>query len=187
MLRHPFPLIAWAGAFLALPTSGYAQTSFDDDQQPPIGGGATGTASTGSARTLFDIRLVVEAIRQREPEQGGGAAADELGERTSLVFGGNYETNDRPDTALQEGFTVDIAGAMLGVDHRFTDNWVLGGFADYQNEDTDFSDVFDEFQDMDEIGGALYSYYSVGDNGFLTLLVRYGDQDYDIQRVTSAG
>lgn len=215
MLCRKFWLIAWAVVGFALPSFGYAQACFlnqaqvlvcpsptapsaatgaevpppevvSQDSTPSIRGGATRVNALGAARTRFRLPYLVQSIQERGDEQGGGAAADGLAEPTSLVIGATSESNDRPDTALVNGFDSDANAAMLGVDHRFGDSWVLGGFVDYQNVDTDFGDP-SAFQDMDEVGGAVYSYSSVGDAGFVSLLLRYGDQDYDIQRQTSAG
>jgi uncharacterized protein with beta-barrel porin domain len=193
MFTNKSPKLFLGAFFIIFTCSTHAQSDSEEDEFFLIiggggggggGAGGGGAVSAGSSRTLFDIEFLEERLSNDEP--AGGSAGEQLDKRTSLFAGANYERNERPNTSLETGFDADSTGVVLGVDHRFGDEWVFGGFLDQQSEDADFKSNAG-FQDMDETGVAAFLYRFLGQEGFYSVMVRYGDQDYDIQRDTLAG
>lgn len=148
-----------------------------------------------------DTRHAYSGIGKR----GAGASADE-GQKYSAWGGflnGSYGYGRKNDTALENAFDFDGSELTLGLDYRFSNNFVLGGLVGYKKQDIEFDAAASAIRVTDggmEIDGTsviafgLYQggqWYASGSLGFETLSyevernIKYGSNNPDIGAANS--
>lgn len=99
--------------------------------------GASGFSIAGIAvRSNSDSYLT-----RNHPSKGGGASADPEGGIASRWGGfldGSFGWGSREPTQLEDAFDYDHSDVTLGVDYRFTRQFVLGGIVGYSKQEIDF-------------------------------------------------
>lgn len=94
------------------------------------------------------------------------AAGDEESdfERLGFFVNGNFGWGSREQTSQERGFRQQEFGTTMGVDYRFTDNFVMGTAFGYNHTNSDY---FDNAGNMETnaYSGALYGTFYT-DNGF---------------------
>jgi outer membrane lipase/esterase len=115
----------------------------------------------------------------------GGAAGDgDVWNKLGVFVTGNYSTGDRDATDRTDEFDFDTYGLTVGMDYRFTENFILGAAISYNNVDSDFTErptVAGGGVDADGWGGFVYGTY-FKDRFYIDGLAGYAVSDYDINR-----
>jgi outer membrane lipase/esterase len=131
---------------------------------------------------------------------GGGAAADDAGSAFSpwgWFLRGTYTSGDRDPSdpmsfsGQENGFDFDQYGMTVGIDH-ISGAAVWGLAVTYSSyevtmQDAGVSGIATQVVDSgtieaDSINGSFYFDYSGQNNGYLTTLVGYGQQSFDMAR-----
>ena len=152
------------------------------------------TAATGSL-----VRERAERARRRDGHPAGdgedtaGAVLD-LGPFSLLINGhGAREDRDRTvDVDAERGYTLDVWGAELGLDYRFSPAVVAGAMVTWETSDLDFDRELPGvgFEPrgragsvtQDSLGIAGFASVAIGDRGYLDLSAGYVDSDYTLER-----
>ena len=112
---------------------------------------------------------------------GGAASGDELAAegRLGLFVNARFGRGEQDKSLLEAGFDVDTYGGTIGLDYRFTDNFVAGATVGYGATEADF-DHGGTF-DSDGVSGNIFaSWY--GASWYLDAVVGYGSQDHESER-----
>lgn len=150
---------------------------------------AAGAGTTGAATAFnFDVggvQLNSPAPVSANRSQGGGASADEgTGlKRAGFFINGSYNTGDRDESALEDGFDFDVFSGTTGLDYRF-DTGVLGASVGYDSFSADFKTSAVVAGGALEADGFSVSLFGLKDFGnfFLDGIATYGELEYDIDR-----
>jgi outer membrane lipase/esterase len=150
---------------------------------------AAGAGTTGVATAFnFDVggvQLNSPAQGQANRSLGAGASADEdTGlKRAGFFINGSYNTGDRDESALEDGFDFDVVSGTAGLDYRF-DSGVLGASVGYDNFSADFKTSAVVAGGALEADGFSVSIFGLKDFGnfFLDGIATYGELEYDIDR-----
>jgi outer membrane lipase/esterase len=92
------------------------------------------------------------------------AAGDDSSDRLGLYANGNIGFGDRIATVNAKGYNLDTHGATVGVDYRFSDNFLVGTAFNYQSSRAGFLNNAGKL-DTDKYTGTLYASFFT-DNGF---------------------
>ncbi len=139
------------------------------------------TAAAGQ-RTRVESRL--EELRENEDQHaptGGGASADVVFGRVGLFTSLTYTETERDETSLENGYESDLSGITLGVDYRFSDQFVAGIAAGYSDADADFDNAAGTL-DTKSISVTLYGTYAPIPSAYLDAYLGYANQEYDSER-----
>ena len=117
-------------------------------------------------------------------ERGGAAGDSEVWDKLGVFITGNYSTGDRDRTSRTDSFDFDTYGATLGMDYRFTKNYIIGAAISYNDLDSDFDKrrtVAGGGVNAESWGGFVYgTYYQ--DRFYIDGLAGYARSDYDVKR-----
>lgn len=155
-----------------------------------------GTAN--SARTTARVRG--REARERgevahgHDETSGGDATLDLGPFSLLVNGRflSEEQSRRVDQDAERGYRLDAWGAQLGIDHRFSPDFVAGAMVTWETSELEYDreqpgTAFTPVGragtvDQDSLGAAVFANWRLGPRGYLDLSAGYIDNDYTVQR-----
>lgn len=150
---------------------------------------AAGAGTTGPA-TAFNFDVGGISLNQALPTQsrqilGSGASADEdTGfKRAGFFINGSYNTGDRDESALEDGFDFDVFSGTMGLDYRFNSG-VLGVSVGYDNFSADFKTspvVSGGSLEAKGLSGSIFGLKDFG-NFFIDGIATFGQLDYDINR-----
>ncbi len=149
--------------------------------------GATGFAASGLGFAGAEQTLGAETLGliPRAGERGGAAAADEAFSRLSGFINGVVSSGDKDATDREDGFDFDTVGITLGVDYRFTDNFVFGGALDFTDTDNDLDERGNVVAggDVESDGFTLSGYGTYYLNKYyIDGIVSFGEHDHDLTR-----
>lgn len=115
---------------------------------------------------------------------GGAASADpELGGRWGAFVNLSYNRGDVDRTARQDAYDFYDYGALVGLDYRLTENFVLGAAVSHSYTKSEFERSLGEVEAR-TTGLGLYSTYYIG-SWFVDGFLSYGDVRYDTLRIVS--
>jgi len=116
----------------------------------------------------------------------GVAAGGEEGNASFLgkwgVFvNGAIEVGEKDSTSQETGFEFDSEGITVGVDYRFTDQFIAGGALGYSNYDSDFDSSAGDL-DLKAWSMSAYATYYQSNQIYIDGLIQIGTNDYDTRR-----
>lgn len=112
-------------------------------------------------------------------DSGGGAAAEASG-RLSGFLNLNYNSGNKTTTAREDGFDFDNSGGTLGVDYRFSDNFVAGVALSISKTDADLVAGLGT-ADSKNRAVLLYGSWYV-DKAYVDMQLGFSRNDYDTTR-----
>ncbi len=121
-------------------------------------------------------------------QRGGGASADstELASRFGVFANGNISIGDTETTENAAGFDFETKGLTLGIDYRFSDQFVLGGAFNYISTNSDYINKSSTL-DIDGYSLSLYGSYYLSEQIFADSILSIGLNNYDSQREFTTG
>jgi outer membrane autotransporter protein len=146
--------------------------------------GATGFSLSGLSFDIDGNHISGEFLSGLlyEETEGGSASADALGfSRLGFFINGDISYGDKDAGSNEDGFEFDTQGITLGIDYRFTDNFILGGALGYSTTDTDIDAQGGEL-DTDAYVGTLFGTYYQSEQLYIDASINYGNSDYDQER-----
>lgn len=188
-------VLRWTAAE-ELAAQGAAATEFSNGQLSNLASrmnalrfGARGFNLSGfNYRGGTDETMVAgSAPRQR----GGGASADDSNRETYSPWGGflsgSYGYGDKNDTDLENAFDFDGSEGSLGIDYRFTNNFVLGVLVGWSEQAIDFDEAASDIRVVDgsiESEGSSFIAFGMwsGERLFVSGSVGMQSLDYDVDR-----
>ena len=109
------------------------------------------------------------------------AAGDESFDRLGVFVNGNIGFGDRRTTSNEAGYNLDTHGATVGMDYRFTDNFLLGMAFGYNNAYSGYANSLGTLE-ADNYTGAIYGSFFT-ENGFFVDGIFSGSHiDYSTRR-----
>lgn len=119
---------------------------------------------------------------------GAGASADEssLASPLGIFVNGNISFGDTETTAREAGFDFSTNGLTLGIDYRYTNEFVLGGAFNYLSTDSDYTGKSSNL-DIDGYSLSLYGSYYKSEQIFVDSIVSIGLNSYDSKREFTTG
>jgi outer membrane autotransporter protein len=101
--------------------------------------------------------------------------------RLGIFLNGQGNFGDQRARGQEPGFNFHTAGATLGVDYRFTEQFILGAAFGYLSTASDFDAAAGDFSGRGFSASAFGTYY-LGDRFYVDLVATYGWNDYDTTR-----
>ncbi|WP_404358946.1 autotransporter outer membrane beta-barrel domain-containing protein [Methylotuvimicrobium sp. KM1] len=98
--------------------------------------------------------------------QNKGAAGDDSYERLGVFVNGNIGFGDRRTTANEAGYNLDTHGGTVGMDYRFTDNFLMGMAFGYNNATSRYRNNLGDME-ADNYTGAVYASFYTEDGFFI--------------------
>ena len=108
-----------------------------------------------------------------------GASADDGG--WGVMIAPQYGKSDRPDSVLENGYKSDLAGLMIGVDHRYSDTFVLGVTLGQTRDKATFLTGGGSLKTQNNLA-TLYGTWLPADEIAVDGYLGYGKLNYDSQR-----
>jgi outer membrane lipase/esterase len=109
------------------------------------------------------------------------AASSDSFDRLGIFVNGHIGFGDRVTTSNEAGYNLDNHGATIGLDYRFTDNFLMGAAFGYDNSVSRYVNNLGKLE-ADSYTGAIYASFFT-DNGFFVDGVFSGSyQDYQSSR-----
>ncbi len=94
---------------------------------------------------------------------------------------GTIIVGDQDETDQEDGFDFDSTGVTIGVDYRFSNNFVAGVAYGFSDSDSDLdNDAGDVEGDSDYL--SLFATYYNANNFYMTATVTTGETDFDTER-----
>ncbi|MGR9044144.1 MAG: autotransporter outer membrane beta-barrel domain-containing protein [Gammaproteobacteria bacterium] len=109
------------------------------------------------------------------------AAGDESFSRLGVFINGNIGFGDRRTTSNETGYDLDTHGATVGMDYRFTDNFLLGMAFGYNNAHSGYANNLGELE-ADNYTGAVYGSFFTEDGFFVDGIFSGSHIDYATRR-----
>lgn len=113
-----------------------------------------------------------------------GASADDGG--WGFMIAPQYGKSDRPDSVLENGYKSDLAGLMVGVDHRYSDTFVLGATIGQTRDKATFLTGGGSLKTRNNLA-TLYGTWLPSDDIAVDGYLGYGKLNYDSQRHVAFG
>lgn len=142
------------------------------------GGGLTisglmldGYGNPASSNPLADINGV----------QNTAAAGDDSFERLGVFVNGNIGFGDRRTTTNEAGYNLDTHGGTVGMDYRFSDNFLLGTAFAYNNATSRYTNNLGKLE-ADNYAGAVYGSFFTEDGFFIDGIFSGSQIDYATSR-----
>lgn len=145
---------------------------------------STGAGTTGPA-TAFNFEKSGFSFDSHTPVLGGGASVDDMIlKRAGFFINGGYNTGDRDQTTVEDGFDFDAFGVTAGLDYRF-DTAVLGFSVGYDDFSSEFSTSAVVAGGEIEADGVSASVFALKEFGyfFVDAIATYGQLDFDSNRL----
>jgi outer membrane lipase/esterase len=114
-------------------------------------------------------------------ETGGGASNDVTFGPFGGFVNGQYVTGSEDKTSYQPGYDFDGWTVSGGVDYRFTDEFVAGGYLQYWDGNVDYDNSLGRM-DTSSWGGAIYGTYFLPSGLYFDGMVGYASNDYTLKR-----
>lgn len=109
------------------------------------------------------------------------AAGDENFSRLGVFINGNIGFGDRRTTSNEAGYDLDTHGATVGMDYRFTDNFLLGMAFGYNNAHSGYANRLGELE-ADNYTGAIYGSFFTEEGFFVDGIFSGSHIDYATRR-----
>lgn len=157
-------------------------------------------ATEGAGDQLANIGNRLQALRagamgltvaglnwdETDNTRGGMASGDDFSRLGAFISAG-YADGDRDDSDNVNGFDFDTTSVTVGVDYRFTDNFVAGVAYHYLDSDSDIDSSTggsNSYGDL-EAEGNLFSVYATGywENFYIEGSLGFGEYEFDSKRV----
>lgn len=134
----------------------------------------------GISSHLFEIHQLSQSV--------GGSAGDDdgslLSSRLNMFVNGVGGFGDTESTDRENGSDFSSAGIIVGLDYRFTNNFVSGLALGYSRLDSDFQKTINVSGggiDADIYNMSLFAAYDLN-NFYVDGTFTYGRSDYDVER-----
>jgi outer membrane autotransporter protein len=111
---------------------------------------------------------------------GGVASGDDIS-RWGLFANGNLKFGDKDATDSNGGYDFDMLALTIGLDYRFSNDFVMGASIGYGIANIDYSDDAGSM-DTASLSGTVYASYYLSKNWYIDGLVNYGQDSYDSKR-----
>lgn len=144
-------------------------------------GGATGIGLRGLASTFTPPPLLIASLASDAGYGGAMGNASAPLSRLGLFLDGEVAFGNKDATSREAGFDFRSAGGTIGVDYRFTRQFVLGGAFSYGSSKVDL-DVSGGDLDTKSYALSLYGTYYVSDAWYLDGIITQGWSEYDSAR-----
>lgn len=141
-------------------------------------GSPSGTANSGGGGA--SSQTVAASVENRRKARLEEQSAAELVKRWSFFLNGNAETLDRNRTDFADGFDSTIKGAAIGVDYRFTQQFLAGTALVLRNSRGDF-DGGGSF-DTDSTGITLYTSFVPSAKLFIDVSAELAKKSHEVHR-----
>lgn len=109
------------------------------------------------------------------------AAGDDSFDRLGIFVNGNIGFGDRKTTSNEAGYNLDTHGTTIGIDYRFTDNFLLGTAFSYNNSNSRYRNKLGELE-SDSFSGAIYASFFTEEGFFVDGVFSGSHIDYDSRR-----
>ncbi|MGR9051880.1 MAG: autotransporter outer membrane beta-barrel domain-containing protein [Gammaproteobacteria bacterium] len=109
------------------------------------------------------------------------AAGDDDFGRLGVFLNGNIGFGDRRTTANEAGYNLDTHGATIGMDYRFTDNFLLGMAFGYDNATSGYANSLGKME-ADNYTGAIYGSFFTDSGFFIDGIFSGSHVDYSTRR-----
>lgn len=148
-----------------------------------------GTPSRISMSTLSGqvAEINTHLFELHKISQGGGSGDEEgslLSNRLSVFVNGVGSFGDTKDSSREDAADFYSAGFLMGLDYRFTNNFVSGLAFGYSHLDSDFQNTINVSGggiDADIYNLSIFASYDLADF-YVDGIFTYGWSDYDIER-----
>ncbi len=119
-------------------------------------------------------------------KKGGAASADSIASPLGVFVNGNISIGDTETTENEAGFDFETNGLTMGVDYRYSDQFVLGGALNYISTNSDYLSRSSTL-DIDGYSLSLYGSYYQSEQVFIDSILSIGLNNYDSQREFTTG
>lgn len=145
--------------------------------------GAAGVNVSGFSLDVDGQSIPIGAVASLVPGLGGGASADQLSlfSKLGIFLNGQGSLGDQQATSNQPGFDFHTAGVTLGVDYRFTPEFVLGTAAGYNSTKQALDASAGDFKTQGISWSAFGSYY-IGEQFYVDGIATYSWNQFDTAR-----
>ncbi|MET0067421.1 MAG: autotransporter domain-containing protein [Candidatus Thiodiazotropha sp.] len=137
------------------------------------------------AGIAFNRRLFDGLIPEDKESLGAGAGDTELQGRWGAFVNGNVNFGEKDDTSRETGFDFDTSGITLGLDYRFSDQFIAGGALGISRYNSDYNQSAGDLE-MDGWSLAAYGTYFRDNNIYVDGLLQLGSNSYDTRRRVNA-
>ncbi|MGE3538116.1 MAG: autotransporter outer membrane beta-barrel domain-containing protein [Candidatus Tectimicrobiota bacterium] len=144
-------------------------------------GGATGLSIRGLTSTFTPPPILVASLASDAGPGGAMSNSPDRLSRLGLFVDGEFTFGDKDATSREAGFDFRSAGATIGVDYRFTRQFVLGGAFNYGSSAVDL-DADGGDLDTKSYALSLYGTYYVSNAWYIDGIFTQGWSDYDSTR-----
>lgn len=152
-------------------------------------GGATGISIRGLASNFTPAPILLASLTSNagnlasDAGAGGGIIGGDKGRwsKFGLFLDGEFAFGNKDATSREAGFDFRSAGGTVGLDYRFTRQFVLGGAFGYGTSKVDL-DANGGDVDTDSYALSLYGTYYVSDAWYIDGIFTVGWSDFDSTR-----
>ena len=146
-------------------------------------GGASGLSMNGFSMGIKGNSVPMGALlATMQNRGGGGASGDILGSgRLGVFVNGRINFGSLDTTSQETGFDFNTDGITMGVDYRFTDDFVAGGALGYASTSSNYSGSGGKMDSYDVSISTYGSYYLPRDT-YVDWIATYGSTNYDTTR-----
>ena len=145
--------------------------------------GADGLSMNGFSLDIKGDSLPAGALLAAMRTGGGaGASGDILGNgRLGVFINGRINFGSLDTTGRETGFDFSTNGITVGVDYRFTDQFVAGGALGYASTNSNYSGGGGKMNASD-ISVSTYGSYYLPRDTYIDWIATYGSTNYDTTR-----
>ncbi|RUM93700.1 MAG: hypothetical protein DSZ28_07055 [Thiothrix sp.] len=143
-------------------------------------GGATGPSVDGLSIAVAGQTLPI-SIAQGLATGGAAGDSEYTYGRWGTFINGNISFGDVEATDQEQGFDFDTQGVTLGLDYRFTDQFVFGSALNYITTNSDL-DAGNGGMDIDGYSLSLYGTRYTSQQSFIEAVATVGTNNYENNR-----
>jgi outer membrane autotransporter protein len=147
-------------------------------------GGSIGPSFDGLSLLIEGKRLPgIVLSEMNDSLRGGGASADSsiLDNRLGIFINGSVTVGDTETTSQEAGYESESDAVTLGLDYRFTSQFVFGAALNYLASESDYSSKSSEL-DLEGASLSFYGTYYSSEQAFFDAILSYGQVNYKTER-----
>ncbi|MEW8438200.1 MAG: autotransporter domain-containing protein [Candidatus Thiodiazotropha taylori] len=129
--------------------------------------------------------LFHDFISKDDNVSGGAAGDNELIGRWGAFINGTVNFGKMEKTDQEPGFDFDTKGITLGLDYRYSNNFVTGGAMGYSKYDSDYNYASGNLE-MDAWSVSAYGTYYKNNHIYVDSLIHIGTNSYETSRRVNA-
>ncbi|MGI9303161.1 MAG: autotransporter outer membrane beta-barrel domain-containing protein, partial [Gammaproteobacteria bacterium] len=143
--------------------------------------GSSGLSLSGLNLNLFGQHVPGFVLDSMLPRVGQSGDQSGISTKFGFFVNGNVRIGDKDPSANEPGFDFDAYDATMGLDYRFTPNFVFGGALGYGTAETDFQNDAGDTE-LDGYKLSFYGTYYTSQAVYVDGIFTFGMNSYDTRR-----